>query len=144
MKLLQCVVFHTNLSDNTSPFAIRIKYTLHHGPLNNPERTKSGDTGDPVVIESAFCSYDVSAAFIVLKNITYGKRGVPKFTFGNLIPRHYLSLESDIEKRLDLTKKKRFLFQYLNTCILFRCLDSVLGVPAIYYGTCAFTRWVRI
>lgn len=113
MKPLQCVVFHTNLSDNTSPFAIRIKYTLHHGPLNNPERTKSGDTGDPVVIESAFCSYDVSAAFIILKNISYGKRGVPKFTFGNLIPRHYRSLESDIEKIWIWLRRKVFDFNIL-------------------------------
>lgn len=120
MKLLQCVVFHTNLSDNTSPFAIRIKYTLHNGPLNNPERTKSGDTGDPVVIESAFCSYDVSAAFIILKNITYGKCGVPKFTFGNLILRHYRSLESDIEKIWIWLRRKVFDF---NILIHVSCFD---------------------
>lgn len=54
--------------------------------------------GDLVVIESVFCSYDVSVVFIILKNILYGKCGVLKFIFENFIFRYYCSLEFDIEK----------------------------------------------
>lgn len=132
MKLLQCVVFHTNLSDNTSPFAIRIKYTLHHGPLNNPESTKSGDTGDPAGNwEHILHLWRQCCVYFYFKK--KGELEVLKFMFGNLISRLCRSLVSDVEK-IWIWPRRKVVFQYLNTCILFSM--SWYG----FWGSCNLIR----
>lgn len=84
--------------------------------------------GTPLVIESTFCIYDVSAAFILKKNVTYGELEVLKFTFGNLISRLYRSLVSDIEE-IWIWPRRKVLFQYLNTCnyLIFNVLIRFMG-----------------